>query len=86
MTPTPQAVLGDLMTYQRRLGVPFAEAWPTAVELALQDLGESSRLSWLEVLQSTRNGWQRAYDLDGVRLDLSPVDYHRDEPRHTVVS
>jgi hypothetical protein len=41
----------------------FSEVWPDAVEAAVADTGRA-RLGWVEVLESTRGAWERAYRRD----------------------
>lgn len=45
----------------RRLGVPWPDAWSDDVWLAVSGFDRAERLAWLEVFDATAEMWRRAY-------------------------
>ncbi len=65
--PLPPVRVREVLEAARRAGVPFADAWPAALD-AIDDV------RWLEALAQTANTWRRAYVLEPVTAGETAID------------
>jgi hypothetical protein len=55
----PPVHVREALAVSRRAGVPFEEAWPSALTLAVSDRTAHERRVWQMALAGTRDGWER---------------------------
>jgi hypothetical protein len=61
------------LTAARRAGATFEEARPEAVRAAVAGTA-SARKDWIEVLNATRDAWERAFRRDGEQACWSALE------------
>jgi len=77
----PLRVLRSELQQRRAQGVAFAEAWQSAVAIALDGLPDLDLAGWREVLAGHRAIWQAAYERQPLdALDALQALDERDEP------
>jgi hypothetical protein len=79
------AALAEHLAAARRVGRPFAEAWPAAFAAATVSVGPAhEREQWRAALHATRVAWQAGYERcdapDEQRAVLALLDPDEREP------
>lgn len=69
--PEPAIRVRRVLAYDKRLGVPFDDAWDDAIETLRDAIPQQRRKGWLTVLDETRDAWQAAYEGRGASVPLS---------------
>ena len=68
--PAPAQAVRRVLAWDRRINVPFADAWSDALD-CLGHLEPRERNGWALALAETRSAWQSAYDGSG---EPAPID------------